>query len=285
MKLTRSGTSPLRTWFSKCRAILLAFPVLFLSGCFQIEDVLHLKPDGSGTVEQTVTMSTAMINQLKQMQAGNGQPDAAAKPFELLDESKLKDQAKKMGDGVTFVSAKKISTPTSEGFTAIFAFTDVSKLKLSPEPPNMGPGVTTKTDDSKAMTFQFKKGKIAELRISNPSAPKADDPQKPKEAEAPAKEDPSAEAMTAMMMQALKDMRIAVRVQAEGTITDTNGKYRDGSKVTLMDVDFNKILADPAKAKQLMKASDENSPENVKLLQSVPGVQFEAANPVIIHFQ
>ncbi len=272
--------SPLTTSLKKLVPVLLASPLLLLSGCFQVEEVVHLKTDGSGTIEETCTMSSAAIAQIKQMQAGAA--GANAKPVELFDEAKLKEQASKMGDGVTFVSAKKLKTPTGEGFAATFAFTDINKLKISPEPPSMGDGGTVTTDDSKAITFKFDKGHPAQLSINNPQSPKEDAAAAPKAPDAAA--DATSDAMGAMLMQALKDMRVTVRVETEGTIVNTNSAYKDGSKVTLFDVDFNKVLADPAKAKQLMKSQDQTA-ESAKLLKTIPGIAFETANPVIIKFQ
>ena len=274
---------------------LLAAPLLLLSGCFQVEEVVHLKNDGSGTIEETLTMSKLAIAQLKEMQGGTN-PGAEAKPFNLLDEQKLKEQAVKMGEGVTYVSAKKTQTDTSEGFVATFAFTDINKVKLSPAPaPNMGNNVTV-SDDSKAITFKFDKPRLAVLRVFNPTGakdeakPEEKDKDKDKEKEKgngkdTAQADANAAAMQAMMIQVLKDMHLVVRVEPEGKIMKTNSSYHEGGKVTLLDVDFNKILADPDKAKQLMKIKNQNSPEAVNLLKSIPGISVEATNPVVIRFQ
>ena len=43
------------------------FLLVFLSGCFQIERVINVNKDGSGTIEETVLMSQEFINQIKQM--------------------------------------------------------------------------------------------------------------------------------------------------------------------------------------------------------------------------
>ena len=56
---------------------------------------MKLKPDGSGTIEETVVMSKASIAQMEQMAAGfgglgNKKADKPAKGFEVMDEAKLK---------------------------------------------------------------------------------------------------------------------------------------------------------------------------------------------------
>ncbi len=46
--------------------------VLGLTGCLQVEKVVKLQPDGSGTIEETVVLSKSALAGLEQM-AGGGQ--------------------------------------------------------------------------------------------------------------------------------------------------------------------------------------------------------------------
>ena len=284
-----------------CSLILAALTSLCLSGCFQVERVVKLKADGSGTIEETVTMGSAMIAQMKAMQAGFGgafegavegaDKDAAkdkpkdkpaAKPFELLDEAKLKEEAKKMGEGVTFVSAKKITSKDREGYAATYAFTDINKVRLDMAPPDMGskggPEVSTKADEP--LTFKFAKGKPATFEVAIPT-PKKD----AKEAAADPTQEAMQEAMLPMMQQMFKDMRLAVAIEVQGKIVATNAQYKDASRVTIADIDFNKILADPAKFKAMAKITDPNSAEGKAFLKTVPGIKIETNSPVKISFQ
>lgn len=271
--------------------LLAIVTALSLGGCFQIDKNVQVKPDGSGTVTETITMGTAMLAQMKAMASGFG--DAAggaggkAKGFDLLDEAKLKEEAKKMGEGVSFVSAKKITAADREGYTAVYAFTDINKLKLSTNPPDIGGGGNLKvTDkgDSEPVTFALVKGKTAELTVNTPAMKTA--PAKSKEeAAADATQDAMNEAMLPMMQQMFKDMRMTMSVEVVGKITATNATNKEASKVTMLDVDFNKILADPAKMKAMTKIKDPNSAEAKAFLKTIPGMKVETANPVKISFQ
>ena len=271
--------------------LLALVTALSLTGCFQIDKNVQVKPDGSGTITETITMGTTMIAQMKAMASGFGDPAGGAggkaKEFQLLDETKLKEEAKKMGEGVTFVSAKKITAPDREGYTAIYAFTDVNKLKLSTNPPDIGGGgnlkMTSKAD-SEPVTFTLTKGKTAELTVTTPAMKPAAAKTK-EEAAAEATQEAMSEAMLPMMQQMFKDMRMAMSVEVLGTITTTNATNKEGSKVTLLDVDFNKILADPAKMKAMTKIKDPNSAEAKAFLKTIPGMKVETVNPVKISFQ
>jgi hypothetical protein len=276
------------------RLILAAFiSTLTLTGCLQVERLVKLKPDGSGTVEETMTMSKATVAQMGQMMGGfgdlgGGAPKAdapAKKGFDVMDEKKLKDEAAKMGEGVTFVSAKKIDNDKSEGYVATFAFADINNLKLDQNPGSAMPGpdaakkaggaVKAKTEP---VTFKFTKGNPAELTIAMPKF----DPtaKKPKEA-ANGMEDMAMQ----MMQQVFKDMRMSMAVEVAGTISETNAEYRNGSRVTLMEMDFNKLLADPEKFKKLAKENPQTMQESKALMKQVDGVKIEAAPEVKIKFK
>jgi len=258
-----------------------------LSGCLQVDSLVTVKPDGSGTLTQTVMMNKAAVEQIKSMSGGlGGKEDAAKKPFELLDEAKLKAAAAKLGEGVTFESAKKVTTDSSEGYTVIYKFADINKLKLNQNPsgamPDMGDG--GKSDEKvELVTFQFTKGfpSPSKLVINTPAKdmPKKDDAKKKEGGEG--MEDMAVQ----MMQQMFKDMKISLAVQVEGQIATTDAEFVDGKRVTLMEVDFNKLLADPAKLKELSKAQPDTLEETKALLRGIPGIKVETKPSINVSFQ
>lgn len=257
------------------------FAMLAFSGCLQIEKIVKLKTDGSGTIEETLVMSKSALDGMKQMAAGFGGDKAAAKPPELFDEAKLKEAAAKMGEGVTFVSATKISGGQGEGFKAIYAFADINKLKLDQNPSGSMPsagGMKASGDKKKQepIGFRFTKGAPAELAITMPQ-PEV----KPKREQPSGMEDMAMQ----MMQQILKDMKIVIAVEVQGAIKETNAEYRDGTLVTLMEMDFNKLLADPLKFKEMAKTSPQSLQEAKALMKSLEGVKIETAPEVKIKFE
>lgn len=266
--------------------LFLSLPLLFLAGCLQVDAVVKLKPDGSGTIEQKVMMGGAIVQQMKSMAAAFGGEKAAADGG-IYDEAKVKARAAEMGPGVTYVSSKKETAPDgSEGFTATYAFTDINQVKLKADPGDFGPqggGMKIKSHSKEPpIAFQFTKGQPASLKILNPRA-KADPAGKP--GAPPSPEDAMQDAMLPMMQQMLKDMRMHVAVEVAGRIVESNAQWKEGSRVTLMDLEMNKILADPAKFKAMTKFKDPSSPEAKALIASVPGIKVETAETVTIKFQ
>ncbi len=265
------------------RLIFAALTVMLgLTGCLQMEQIVKLKPDGSGTVEETVVLSKAGLAAMEQMVGaigGDKKTEGGSAMPDLYDEAKIKAAAAKMGDGVTFVSAERIDGERGKGFKAVYAFTDVNKLKLDQNPgdalPDSG-GPKPAANKKEPILFQFDKGSPAQLTLKMP-APEF----KAKEPQPEGMEDMAMQ----MMKQMFKDMHISMAVEVEGTISETNAEYRDGSRVTLMDMDFNKVMADPEKFKALAKANPQSLQEAKTLIKGLDGVKIETAPEVKIKFQ
>lgn len=280
------------------RSLALALVVLLgVTGCLQVEKVVKLKPDGSGTIEETVVISKTFVEQMKQMTAGlgalgGGQPAAggAAPTFNLMDEKKLKEGAAKMGEGVTFVSAKPVTTATGEGFTATYAFTDINKIKLSkdlndsmPSAGGAGLSMAPKIKTGAPLTFAFAKGAPASLTVTLPPPDLgAKDTAKKEAPAAPA----GGDEMAAMMMREMfKDMKITVAIEVAGKIAQTDATHAAGSRVTLMEMDFNKVLANPEKFNALAKAQPKSMADAEVLLKGVEGIKIETQPKVTVKFQ
>ena len=107
--------------------------LIILSGCIQIETTLFVKKDGSGTINERVVMSKTFVNMLKEF-AQSFQDSTSTEEFTLFKDDKIKDDAKNYGADVSYVSHNFISEENWEGYTAVYAFNDVSKIKLTPDP-------------------------------------------------------------------------------------------------------------------------------------------------------
>jgi hypothetical protein len=276
------------------RVLVLAILVaVSLSACLQQEKLIKLKTDGSGTVEETMVMGKEVVAQMKQMADGFGafaqgkaKADGGATPFQIMDEKKLREAAGKMGEGVTFVSAKPITTATGEGFTAVYAFTDINKLKIDQNPGENMPGADNpmlqKANKSKKepVKFEFSKGSPASLTVKLPQPKQSDLPKERPQLPA------SGQDMAAMMMQQMfKDMKVSLAIEVAGRITETNAEYKDTSRVTLMEMDFNKVLANPEKFKALSAAQPKTIEEAKALVKGTEGIKAETQPTVTVKFQ
>lgn len=81
------------------------------------------------------------------------------------------------------------------------------------------------------------------------------------------------------------DLRIALSVEVQGTITQTNAAFVDGSTVTLMELDFGKILADEAVWKKLASTQADSIKQVQDVLKAMPGVRLETQPTVSVSFR
>jgi hypothetical protein len=261
---------------------LLALPT---AGCIGFETVVKVKADGSGTLVQTMTMSAETMAMMKSTK-GDGAKIETGKPMELevKDIEQAKAEASKLGEGVTFVKAEPIDTPQAKGMRAIYSFKDVTKLKVSQKPssPAGGPASgAAEADDS----MKFGLGKSAAgnpvLTIAMPDLKAGAKPAEKAPAAAPAV---APEAM-AMMKQMFKGLRITIAVEPEGKVVSTNSPFVEGSRVTLMEMNFDSLIADEAKLKQFNAAMEGGSIADAKrLMKGLSGVKINLDPEVKIEF-
>ena len=262
-----------------CVGVLCA---LALAGCIDTSTKISVNADGSGTIEKTIVLSKHLAEIMASM--GN-KSDPATIEQGILNENGLKAEVSQMGPGVAFVSAQKITTSKGNGYRALYSFKDIAKLKLNQSPaadltaPTGGAAGGAGGAAAEYLTFTFVKGSPATLTIIAPKP--AASTTKP--AAAPTGAD--ADKMMATMRPLYSDMRIVVTVEVAGTITSTNAAYADGSTVTLVDMDFAKILADDANFKKLSSTRTQSMTELRTMMKSFPGVKIDSQDSVRISFK
>jgi hypothetical protein len=85
----------------------------------------------------------------------------------------------------------------------------------------------------------------------------------------------------AMLQPLLAGMRIALRVQPAGRLVTTTSPYVDGNIVTLLDIDMDTLLADPA-FKELQAAK--TSQEAKDALKRIRGIKLNLDPDITLEF-
>lgn len=88
-----------------------------------------------------------------------------------------------------------------------------------------------------------------------------------------------------MMQQMFKDMKITIAIEVAGKIAQTNAEHVTGPRVTLMEMDFNKVLANPEKFKELTKAQPKSIEEAKAIVKGVDGIKAETQPEISVKFQ
>lgn len=282
--------------------VIIVVALLF-SGCIQDNMVINIKPDGSGTIEETVLMGNSFVEMMQGLTKGMTEENPAEpkKPEAKKDDSdvflkemmdKAKTNAKEFGEKVTFVSAKPTKTKTATGYTAVYAFDDINKVTLNQNPGKKAPAGDDKSRDqdegsldaakNDMIKFAFSKGPVSRLSVNMPppkTSERSKTSEKPKK---DAAEDPNS---IEMMKAMFKDMKISIVLNMVGNIVNTNATYRTGQQVTLIDLDFGKLVSNQALLKQIDQEQPESIEEMKKLVKGVEGLKIEFSNPITVDFQ
>jgi hypothetical protein len=251
------------------RCSLALIIALGSTGCLRSTTSIELNTDGSGTILQETAVSAQAMGMLQGLAGANA---AGEKPPQLFGEEQARKTAATMG--VKFVSGEAIKTGDLEGYRARFAFDDISKVtvKLDQGANDLAPGTETKKPP---FAFAFTRGSSASaLTIQMPDQSPTGGLPLPG---ADADKAQAAQAM-AMMKMMMKGLYVDVTLNVNGRIVKTNAPYVDGSRVTLMQIDFDKLLADDAALMKLSSAKD------IKSLAGVPGLKVVAEPKVTVEF-
>ena len=280
-----------RTW------LVTALVILFgaTSGCVTSDTLIKLNPDGSGAVVQKTLMSTEMIGQLTtmmqglaQQMVGNEAAQKAMKMPELFSEKDARARAAKMGEGVSFVSSRKITVEGMEGQEATYAFRDVTKLKLNekPETPSMAGLQASSSGSGGETTFRFSRlpnghSQLTAIFSQRPSkeASCEESVTEPRKAT----KTPTAE----QLEQAKKffaGFRIGMAVEVQGNLVKTNSVYQEGPKVTLLEMDFSELLSNDTLLQEAAAIKGQNLEEAKELLKGLKGFKINLDPEVKIEF-
>jgi len=153
-------------------------------------------------------------------------------------------------------------------------------MKIQQDPGKKAPSMGLQAEEEKkeeVITFRLTRGKPATLAITMSKGEWERDTTE----QAPEEADSETEAM---MMEMLKGLRFVSTVQVEGTIKETNASFREGSTITLVDIDFEKLASNKEQFKKMSRAQPKTLEEAKILFKDVPGLKFEMNQTVTVKF-
>lgn len=230
------------------------------SGCIRSATLINVKPDGSGTIEQTVLMNTGAFKGMLGGMSPQGGPDAAPGGG-IVSDDEFRKGASRLGEGVSFVSATPMKSPDGfEGAKAIYAFTDITKVRIDQNPNLIGSstgGVTTTSKTESPVTFAMdRSGGLNTLTVTFNDKPAGlGDPPPAAPQGGPNMDNPQ---MAEMMKTMFKGFTVDIDLQVDGTIVKTNADHVAGNKITLLAMDLEALFADEAKLREVQKALGPN---------------------------
>ncbi|MGH9219020.1 MAG: hypothetical protein ACRD1W_06945, partial [Vicinamibacterales bacterium] len=249
------------------RLLPLLVAATALTACLNSTTLVKVKPDGSGTVEQTTLINTAA---LKGMMPGAG----AQASGPVINREDLERTAARMGKGVRLVSAEKATGDAGfEGTKAIFAFDDINQIQISQD-PNMGGSTSGRLSSEPTaddpVKFKLTRGAgtttLTINYIDKPPTSTEKPYPSPAGGDMPDLTNPMIMNMMKTMFQGFK---INIGLEVVGSIVKTNAEYVSGPRITLLEMDVAELLSDEAKLKAL-QGKISGSPDSLSLSQVRP---------------
>jgi hypothetical protein len=260
-----------------CRAIVFLLGALTSTACFQMTTVLKVNGDGSGAINHRMVYTKAALAQLKSFAALGGGRGGGGDP---LSEQQARDMTASIGPGVTYVSSELITTPLGQGRDAIYAFTDVSTLRISTQPAAPGgiaiktQGFSTQPSPSESITFTMthEANGNAVLHIHVPEPNYLD-----------FFGSPQAASQIGMIKTMLAGARVLLAAEPAGALVHTSSPFVEGQRVTLLDIDLDTVLADQTLLPRIQAVAA--TPAEAKaVLLSAKGLKINLDPEITIEF-
>ena len=259
-------------------AAALLFCGVVSGGCFQSTTVLVVKGDGSGTIEQRTIVLTAALAQMRQLAAMSGRSAATIDP---LSEDQARALAASLGQGVSLVSTKTIKTAEGEGRESTYAFTDVSQLRVSeqpPAPPDIAARSPALSPDAPKVSFSLAHpgngNAVLHINVPVPSLFASPD--------GTGGINPTVVDQLQALKVVLAGAHLVLAAEPAGAIVATNSAWHEGPRVTLLEIDLDTLLADPAFVARVRSAK--TADEVKAVLKDAPGLKVTLEPDIAIEF-
>ena len=267
------------------RLIFMLFISAALSGCIEVNTLITVNNDGTGTVEETVMLSREIIDMITELQSSFASDTAAPEPFQFYKEDELRKNAELYGIDVSYLSSEPLSTQSKEGYTVKYEFKDINNLKI-----NQNPNSRVKLEsideepevDQEFITFNFIKDMPSEIRISMPLEKQLEKDETPEEEN---QTEMDTTGMTDQLIKIFQDLKFTLAVDVNGKIVQTNAFYVENNRVTLFEINFAELISNSEKLKEFKETDPQNFEQVKKILRSIPGIKVEPNNQLFIKFE
>lgn len=239
------------------------------SGCLQVDSLITVKKDGSGTIQETISFGAQAYGMMKMSQAQEGAED----PLADFDEESLKEQASKYGEGIEFVGVEKVEKDGGLVITATYKFDDITKVSYSP-------GTMMDTEEELAVEEEDKASFGFDDGVLTVTLPEPDS------ADLGFGDEEASDEEMAMMAPMLAGMKMTARIEAEGGIAETNATYQDGDEVVLLSFIMDEILTNEGGISALKKIEGAEGREAIaKTVSEIKGLKMETKEKVTIEIK
>ncbi len=244
-------------------------------GCISSGVTVKVNKDGSGEIIQTFKIKRDFVGFLS-MSEEPTDPN-------LIDREALELAAQSMGQGVSLVKVEPMtdSSPYA-GYKAYYKFKDISTIKVSASPSTSPEAVSEENNDW--IKFDFKKGSTSKLTMYLSGMADEDTQESSISEEGGEMEASADEGLGDQLKDIYKDMHYWMTFEFNVKITDTNASFLDGSKITIFDMNFEKIVENDELFKKVTN-DDPGSMKEYKDELATAGVFIDDQDEITVSFK
>lgn len=238
---------------------------LLTSSCMEQHVTLSINKDGSGTITETSYFGEKMVAEIARAEAQGKDP--LGKLIGQLQQ-RLTAMPRLMGEGVRLTEAKPLDENGKVGMVAVYEFKDINKLKYNPaQTLGNGPAMAPKAP----LDIRYENGV---LTINNKHG-------KPVEGNEDAHGNIDEQGLM-VMKQMMTDLRIILTLEFPGGIAETNAKYRNGDRFTMMDINFGGLAKQEDKLIEFMSAKPASMADAMAMLKDLEGAKIQSAEEITV---
>jgi len=196
-----------------------------------------------------------------------------------------------MGSGVTYTSGGKIISDKFVGYQAVYTFTDINNLSLNQNRSEDLTAAPATIDDGSGkkpekVMFRFSKGSPATLTIRQPEDTSGGKIAKEEKHEVQATEDKNLTgANVEQFREMMEGLKFSLTVEVRGNIVQTNATHHEGSRITVMDLDFDKLLGNPEQIARLNRLQPKSYEDVRELARNIPGMKVDLNKELVVTFK
>ncbi len=244
-------------------------------GCISSGVTVKVNKDGSGEIIQTFQIKRDFVGFLS-MSEEPTDPN-------LIDREALELTAQAMGEGVSLTKVEPMPENSAyAGYIAYFKFKDISAIKVSASPSTSPEAVNEENNDW--VSFKFEKGNTSKLTMYLSGMTDEDTEENYNAEDGEEMEASADEGLGDQLKEIYKDMHYWMKFEFNGKITDTNASFVDGSKITIFDMNFEKIVENDDLFKKVTN-DDPGSMKEYKDELAIAGVFIDDQEEIVVSFK
>ena len=240
---------------------------------------------------QKVLFSQMLVAQMSGLAASFGAEEAENSSLSMYDEEKLKSEASSYGEGVEYLSGREISEGEKAGYEVKYSFDDIRTIRINSNPSSVLDMPEQEEGEPDLFSFEFSgKGKSSILTVIM-AEPEEEEVSEELTADYPSEQETDIEnseiddQTMSIMKQMFSGMKFSYRIKIDGKITDTDADNVDGQVITLIEMDFDKLLENPDSFNELENLQGDNSDEAVKAMKDMEGVKVELKDRITVTYR